>query len=99
MVGYLDKREMDALLAAPDQQTERGRRDYAILVFLYNTGARATEVATLKIGDLSLHGTPSVRLIGKGEKVRYAEAFEVCEYGRRPSEDELRTKLFPFLGE
>ena len=33
----------------------------------------------------------------KGKKVRYAEAFEVCEYGRRPSADELKTKLFPFF--
>ncbi|MHC4584092.1 MAG: PIG-L deacetylase family protein [Planctomycetota bacterium] len=32
----------------------------------------------------------------KGKKVRYAEAFEVCEYGRRPSANELKTKLFPF---
>lgn len=31
----------------------------------------------------------------KGRKVRYAEAFEVCEYGRRPSEGELK-KLFGF---
>ena len=31
----------------------------------------------------------------KGRKVRYAEAFEVCEYGRRPSADELK-KLFGF---
>jgi LmbE family N-acetylglucosaminyl deacetylase len=31
----------------------------------------------------------------KGKKVRYAEAFEVCEYGRRPPEDELK-KLFGF---
>ena len=30
----------------------------------------------------------------KGKKVRYAEAFELCEYGRRPSISELR-KLFP----
>ena len=29
-----------------------------------------------------------------GKKVQYAEAFEVCEYGRRPNPDELR-KLFP----
>jgi site-specific recombinase XerD len=71
IVGYLDKPEMDALLDAPDQQTELGRRDYAILIFLYNTGARATEVAGLEVGDLSLHGTPSVRLVGKGQKVRY----------------------------
>jgi LmbE family N-acetylglucosaminyl deacetylase len=33
----------------------------------------------------------------KGRKVRCAEAFELCEYGRRPSDDELKTKLFPFF--
>src|SRR5437899_559920 len=37
----------------------------------YNTGARATEVATLQIGALSLHGAPSVRLVGKGDKIRH----------------------------
>lgn len=39
-----------------------------------------------------------VRLYGreKGEAVRLAEAFEICEYGRQPSPDELR-KLFPFF--
>lgn len=34
----------------------------------------------------------------KGDKVRYAEAFEVCEYGRQPDRDEL-AKLFPFFAE
>ncbi len=34
----------------------------------------------------------------KGEKVQYAEAFEVCEYGRRPDKKEL-ARLFPFFGE
>lgn len=70
-LGYLDKPEMDALLCAPNQQTEQGRRDYAVLLFLYNTGARAAEVAGLQVGDLSLQGTLSVRLVGKGQKVRY----------------------------
>ena len=32
----------------------------------------------------------------KGKVVLYAEAFEVCEYGRQPSSEEIR-KLFPFL--
>lgn len=32
-----------------------------------------------------------------GAKVQYAEAFEVCEYGRRPDEAEIR-RLFPFFG-
>ncbi|MGE5608740.1 MAG: PIG-L deacetylase family protein [Bacillota bacterium] len=31
-----------------------------------------------------------------GEKVRYAEAFEICEYGRRPDSEELK-RLFPFF--
>ena len=32
----------------------------------------------------------------KGAAVKYAEAFEVCEYGRRPTEADLR-RLFPFF--
>ncbi|HEU4755009.1 MAG TPA: PIG-L family deacetylase, partial [Armatimonadota bacterium] len=32
----------------------------------------------------------------KADAIRYAEAFEVCEYGRRPNRDELR-RLFPFF--
>lgn len=32
-----------------------------------------------------------------GQKVKYAESFEICEYGRRPSEEEIRN-LFPMLG-
>ncbi|HUT95590.1 MAG TPA: PIG-L family deacetylase [Thermoguttaceae bacterium] len=34
----------------------------------------------------------------KGKAVKYAEAFQICEYGRRPSPDQLR-KLFPFFPE
>lgn len=34
----------------------------------------------------------------EGRKVKYAEAFEICEYGRRPSAAELR-RLFPFFPE
>ena len=34
----------------------------------------------------------------QGKQIRYAEAFEICEYGRRPSAKELR-QLFPFLPE
>jgi len=74
-VGYLDKREIDALLAVPDQSTRIGYRDHVLLLFLYNSGARADEAAQLEIGDLTLRsdGTStlsSVRLKGKGNKVR-----------------------------
>jgi site-specific recombinase XerD len=72
---YLEKSEMDALLAAPDRTTAQGRRDYALLLFLYNTGARADEAAQLKIGDLDVALVPqrdlsSARIRGKGNKVR-----------------------------
>jgi site-specific recombinase XerD len=43
---------MDALLNAPDQSTQQGCRDHTLLLFLYNTGARAGEVAQIKIADL-----------------------------------------------
>src|SRR3954470_17350093 len=37
LVTYLEKAEMDAVLAAPDLSTSQGRRDHALLLFLYNT--------------------------------------------------------------
>ena len=65
---------MDALLAAPDVNTTQGCRDQALLLFLYNTGARADEVAQVLIGDLQLGLTPRdlsvVLLRGKGNKLR-----------------------------
>lgn len=75
LVTYLEKEEMDALLAAPDQTTEQGRRDHAVLLFLYNTGARADEAAHVQVGDLMLGRSPrrdgaSVLLHGKGNKLR-----------------------------
>jgi integrase/recombinase XerD len=56
VIAYLDKSEMDALLAAPDVQTAQGRRDQALLLFLCNSGARASEAAQLLIAEtLSEH--------------------------------------------
>lgn len=70
---YLEKPEIDAVLAAPDQTTADGRRDHGLVLFLYNTGARASEAATLTIGDLDRQadGSGSVRLFGKGGKTRH----------------------------
>src|SRR3989442_4703031 len=70
-ITYLEKPEMDALLAAPDRNSKQGRRDYALLLFLYNTGARADEAAQLSVGDLRLAHAPhrhhsSVQIHGKG---------------------------------
>jgi site-specific recombinase XerD len=75
LVTYLEKDEMDAILAAPDRSCAQGRRDHAVLLFLYNTGARADEVAHVQIGDLDLARVPSrnlssVLIHGKGSKQR-----------------------------
>lgn len=67
---YLEKEEMDALLATPDRRNAQGLRDYAILLFLYNTGARAQEVADVTVGDLNLDSSSCVRIRGKGNKTR-----------------------------
>ncbi len=73
-VTYLEKPEMDALLNGPDQSTDQGRRDHALLLFLYNTGARADEAAQTTIGDLALPQSPRdhsmVQVRGKGKKLR-----------------------------
>jgi integrase/recombinase XerD len=67
---YLEKPEMDAVLAAPDRRTSQGARDHALLLFLYNAGARADEAARLTVADLDLGPSPAVRILGKGNKER-----------------------------
>lgn len=71
VIGYLEQAEMDALLAQPDRRTLLGDRDHALLLFLYNSGARADEAAQLTIDNLQLGSQSSVRLHGKGN-------FRIC---------------------
>jgi site-specific recombinase XerD len=77
VIGYLEKNEMDALLAQPDRRTRLGDRDHALLLFLYNTGARADEVAKLTTDILQLGAQSSVRLHGKGNKFRNCPVWPV----------------------
>jgi integrase/recombinase XerD len=76
VVPYLSKPEVYTMLASMDRDVALGCRDHAVLLFLYNSGARASEVAQLKIGDLDLSdfrrsGAASVKILGKGGKTRY----------------------------
>lgn len=75
LITYFEKSEMDALLSSPDKQNSQGRRDYALLLFLYNTGARADEAAQLKVNDLNIttaskRELATVLIRGKGNKPR-----------------------------
>lgn len=67
---YLETAEVDALMHAPDPRTRIGLRDRALLLFLYNTGARAAEVERLKIEDLELDSSPLVRIAGARKGLR-----------------------------
>ena len=70
LVEYLEADEMRALLDAPDRITPDGRRDYVLLLALFNTGARVQEILDLRPCDLQLDRPFHVRLRGKGRKER-----------------------------
>lgn len=69
-VDYLEYAEICAVLDSVDRATSDGRRDYAILATMFNTGARVQEIVDLRVGDCQLIKPFQVRLSGKGRKVR-----------------------------
>jgi len=69
-ITYLEKDAMKAFLAVPDQTTVRGRRDLAIIAMLYDTGARIQEFINIKVKDVRLEKPETVKLLGKGRKIR-----------------------------
>jgi site-specific recombinase XerD len=70
IVEYLEDDEIGALLKRVDLRSRNGSRDYALLLFLYNTGARVQEAVDLKLDDLRLERPFQVKLTGKGRKER-----------------------------
>lgn len=69
-VDYLEPEHVRVLLERPDRRTPAGQRDHALLLFLYNTGARISEALGVTTGDLHLAAPRHVRLRGKGSKER-----------------------------
>jgi len=69
-VGYLTKEQIQAILDSPDASTESGQRDQLLLMLMYNTGARVSEIAGLKVQDICLESRKSVHFLGKGRKLR-----------------------------
>lgn len=67
---YLERDETDALFRQLPRTGRLALRDHALLLFLYNTGARAQEVADLRAEHLDLGENAVVRLHGKGDKWR-----------------------------
>ena len=69
-VGYLSREQMQTLLESPDSSTPTGLRDRVLLLLMYNTGARVSEITALRIGDLQLDSGGCARIRGKGRKQR-----------------------------
>ena len=67
---YLERDEIEQVLAGVTISAPLGQRDHAILTVMYNTGARVQEIADLRVGDVDLNGPCRVRLHGKGDKWR-----------------------------
>lgn len=67
---YVTREEMDAILAALDRSTWCGRRDHTLLLTVYNTGARVSEMSSLGQGQISFGVKSYVHLHGKGRKER-----------------------------
>jgi site-specific recombinase XerD len=69
-VNYLSEDILKKLLALPNQGDKYGIRDTAILCLLYDSGARVQEIIDLSLADIRLDTLSTVRLLGKGRKVR-----------------------------
>jgi len=71
VIEYLDRSEIEAILARIDRSVPAGRRDYALLATMFNTGARVQEVIDLRASSLQLTKPYQLRLFGKGRKERF----------------------------
>jgi site-specific recombinase XerD len=67
---YLEEPELQTVLDAVPPAARNGLRDRALLLLLYNSGARVSEVVQLNLSDLRLDQAPQVQLLGKGRKPR-----------------------------
>lgn len=86
IVEFLEDKEIDALLAAPDSRTWIGRRDRALLLLAIQTGLRVSEIIALRRQEVVLATGAHVRCLGKGRKLR-------CTPLRRDVVDVLTTWL------
>ncbi|MDD7973680.1 tyrosine-type recombinase/integrase [Roseinatronobacter alkalisoli] len=100
VLGFLTKPEIDAIVMAPDTATWVGQRDRAMLLLMYNTGARVSEVAGLKLGDIVLGPTSVAHLSGKGRKRRSIPLWQqtaatLRQWIRRLDDPDSSSALFP----
>ena len=77
-VCYMTKQEIESILKSCDNECFLGRRDTVIILLLYNTGMRVSELTTVRNQDLSLENQTcaTLRIMGKGRKERVVPLWE-----------------------
>jgi site-specific recombinase XerD len=69
-IDYLETHEIRAMLDTIPRKARQSVRDRALLLTLFNTGARVQELLDLRVGDVHLDRPAFVKLRGKGRKER-----------------------------
>lgn len=69
LVGFLPREQMLAVIDVPTD-TWTGQRDRLMLTLMFNTGARVSEIVGVRVSDVVLGPSSSIRLHGKGRKQR-----------------------------
>lgn len=90
VIDFLERNEIDALLAVPDMSTWFGRRDRTLLLLMLQTGLRVSEAVSLKMSDVELGTGAHVRCFGKGRKKRATPLRSDCRKSLKLWLDEIQ---------
>lgn len=77
-ISYLKTEGVELLVAQVDTGKKDGLRDYVILLLLYTTGIRVSELIQLRVRDLSLTEPYTMKIHGKGNKGRYVPLLKIA---------------------
>lgn len=96
-IAYLDSSELKELLDCIGTDSPLGMRDKAILLLMFNSGARAQETANLTTDDIHYGGSAYVRILGKGNKFRTCPLWDETTAAIKNYLQCRRNKSSPFL--
>jgi integrase/recombinase XerD len=101
LVGYLTQPEMEAILAVPDLSLWIGQRDHALLLTMYNSGGRVSEIIGLSWQQVRFGTTTYLDLNGKGRKERsvplWPKTAKVLHQWRKRQPGSSGSTIFPSL--
>ena len=98
-IEFLEREEIDALLAVPNRSTWIGRRDRTLILVAVQTGLRVSELIGLNCQDVVLGTGAHVRCLGKGRKQRCTplrpETAKMLEVWLRERHSQPEEPVFP----